>query len=122
LSEPANQELKGEEGMFSDQVITIAGRTITLTGHDIFMIIVSLVFGVIFWAALYFSRKRVVLLKKSRVTDDLTFELSRIADALERIANRPADRAIASAVARQLPTGPPPRTNSKSTVYSLFGR
>ena len=108
--------------MFSDYVVTIAGKSFTITGHDILMTAVSLVIGVVFWIALYFSRKRVVVLKSSSGVDQLTLELSRIADALERIANRPADRAIASAVARQLPTGPPPRTNSKSTVYSLFGR
>ena len=108
--------------MLSDFVITIAGRSFTITSHDIFMTIVSLVIGVIFWAALYFSRKRIVLLKKSSGTDQVTFELSRIADALERIANRPADRAIAAAMGRQDQIQPSPRRESKSSVYSLFGR
>lgn len=87
--------------MFSDFVVTIAGRSFTVTSHDIFMTIVSLVISVLFWAALYFSRKRIVLLKKSSGTDQVSLELSRIADALERIANRPVDRAIAAAMRRQ---------------------
>ncbi len=82
--------------MLSDHLITIAGRSITITSHDMIMTGVSLVIGLVFWAALYFSRKRIVVLKRSSGTDQLTFELSRIADALERIANRPADRAIAA--------------------------
>jgi hypothetical protein len=108
--------------MFSDFVITIAGRSFTITSHDIFMTLVSLVIGLIFWAALYFSRKRIVLLKKSSGTDQVTFELSRIADALERIANRPADRAIVAAMRRQHQAEPSPRRESKGVVYSLFGR
>jgi hypothetical protein len=107
--------------MFSDYVITIAGRNFTVTGHDIFMTAVSLIIGVIFWAALYFSRKRIVLLKRSSGTDQVTYELSRIADALERIANRPADRAISAAMRRQYQV-PPPQRESKGISYSMFGR
>ena len=108
--------------MFSDQVITIAGRSITITSHDAFMAVVSVVIGVLFWAALYFSRKRIVVLKRSHGTDQVTFQLSRIADALERIANHPADRAIAAASRRQLQAQPPPRRESQGVAYSMFGR
>lgn len=107
--------------MFSDVVITIAGRSITITSHDIFMTALSLVIGLVFWVALYFSRKRIVVLKRSSGTDQVTFELSRIADALERIANRPADRAIASAM-RPHQIQQPPRRESKGIAYSMFGR
>jgi hypothetical protein len=49
--------------------------------------------------------------------------LSRIADALERIANRPADRAIASALREQRELPPPPvQRESKGIAYSMFGR
>ena len=106
--------------MFADHVITIAGRSITITSHDMFMAIVSVVTGLIFWTALYFSRKRVVVLKRSNPTDQLTYELSRIADALERIANRPADRTIAAAMQPQV--SPPPERESKGKPYSMFGR
>jgi hypothetical protein len=106
----------------ADQVITIAGRSITITSHDILLVGVSLVIGLVFWMAFYFSRKRVVVLKRSSGTDQVTFELSRIADALERIANRPADRAIAAATRRQLQTQPAPPPNPQGVGYSLFRR
>ena len=108
--------------MFSDHLITIAGRSITITSHDLIMMLVSVVTGLLFWTALYFSRKRVIVLKRSSGTDQVTFELSRIADALERIANRPADEAIAAASQRQQQTQPPPRRNSPGISYSMFGR
>ena len=84
--------------MFADHVITIAGKTFILTGHDLLMVSFSLVSGIIFWLALYFSRKRIVVLKRSNAIDQLTYEVCRVADALERIANRPADGAIAAAM------------------------
>jgi hypothetical protein len=108
--------------MFSDYVITIAGRSFTITSHDIFMTMVSLVIGVVFWAALYFSRKRIVLLRRSSGTDQVAVELSRIADALERIANRPADRAIAAAMRPQNQVTPLLRRESKGMGYSILGR
>ena len=108
--------------MFSDHVITIMGRSITITSHDVFMASVSVVLGFLFWAAVYFSRKRIVVLKKSHGTDQVTLELSRIADALERIANRPADRAIAATTRRQFQAPPPPQRESQGIAYSMFGR
>ena len=108
--------------MFADHVITIAGRSIVITSHDIFMAIISIVTGLIFWAALYFSRKRVVVIKRSHSTDQLTFELSRIADALERIANRPADQAIAAAMQPRPQVPAPSEKVSKTAAYSIFGR
>jgi hypothetical protein len=86
------------------------------------MMCVSIVTGLLFWAVLYFSRKRIVVLKRSTGTDQVTFELSRIADALERIANRPADDAIAAASRRQQQLQPPPQRDSKNTEYSMFRR
>ena len=108
--------------MLSDHVISIAGRSITITSHDMLMMYVSIITGLLFWAALYFSRKRIVVLKRSSGTDQVTFELSRIADALERIANRPADEAIAAASRRQQLLQPPPQRESKNLSYSIFGR
>jgi hypothetical protein len=108
--------------LFSDHMITIAGRSITITSHDVFMTGVSIVIGLVFWAALYFSRKQIVVLKRSNGTDQVALELSRIADALERIANRPADRAIASAMRRQAQAQPPPQRESQGIAYSMFGR
>jgi len=111
----------GEETLFSDHLIHIAGRSFTLTGHDIFMTFVSLVFGLVFWAALYFSRKRIIVLKRSSGTDQVAYELSRIADALERIANQAADRSIVEA-ARQHQLSSPLQRESSGVAYSMFGR
>jgi hypothetical protein len=108
--------------LFSDHVITIAGRSITITSHDMLMMLVSVVTGLLFWTALYFSRKRIVVAKRSTGTDQVTFELSRIADALERIANRSAEAAIAAASRRQQQIQPPPQRESKGIAYSMFGR
>jgi hypothetical protein len=107
--------------LFSDHLITFAGRSVTITSHDLIMILVSVVTGLLFWTALYFSRKRIVVLKRSSGTDQVSFELSRIADALERIANRPADDAIAAASRRQQQTQPPPQRESPGISYSMFG-
>ena len=107
--------------MFSDHLITIAGRSITITSHDILLTVVSIVTGLVFWTALYFSRKRIVVLRRSSGTDQVALELSRIADALERIANHPADRVIAAASRRQM-VPPPPQRESKGITYSMFGR
>jgi len=108
--------------LFSDHLITFAGRSITITSHDMFMMLVSVVTGLLFWTALYFSRKRIIVLKRSSGTDQITFELSRIADALERIANRPADDAIAAASRRQQQTQTPPQRESPGISYSMLGR
>ena len=108
--------------MLSDYVITLAGKSITITSHDIIMTGVSVVVGLVFWTALYFSRKRIVVLKGSQSTDQLTFELSRIADALDRIANRPADNLIAEATRFQQQSQPPAQRESHGVSYSMFGR
>jgi hypothetical protein len=76
----------------------------------------------VFWTALYFSRKRIVVVKRSSGTDQLTFELSRIADALDRIANRPADDVIAAATRRQQQMQPSPKRESQGISYSMLGR
>ena len=108
--------------MFLDHVITIAGKSLTITSHDAFMTGVSVVIGLVSWAAFYFSRKQIVVLKRSNGTDQVAFELARIADALERIANRPADRAIAAATRRQFQAPPPPQRESQGIAYFMFGR
>jgi hypothetical protein len=107
--------------LFSDHVITVAGRSIAITGHDVFMVGVLVAIGLSFCAALYYSRQRIVVLKRSNGTDQVAFELSRIAEALERIANRPADRAIAAAT-RRVQAQPPPQRESQGVAYSMFGR
>ena len=87
-----------------------------------FVTVVSLLIGVLFWTALYFSRKRIVVVKRSSGTDQLTFEMSRIADALERLASQSADRTIAAATRRQTQVPPPPQREAQGVAYSMFGR
>lgn len=110
--------------MLSDHVISIAGHSITITSHDIFLTGASILFGLFFFVLLYFSRKRIVVLKRSGSTDQITYQLSRIADALDRIANQPAERAIAAASRRQQQGQilPPLQRESKGVAYSMFGR
>ena len=108
--------------MLSDHIITLAGRSITITSHDIVMTVVSLIIGLAFWTALYFSRKRIVVVNRSRATDQLTLELSRVADALDRIANRPVDQVIAEATRGQQQMQPSPQRESRGISYSMFGR
>jgi hypothetical protein len=124
-AEAANEQTLSpnqEETLFSDHLITIAGRSITITSHDMLMMFVSVVTGLLFWTALYFSRKRVVVLKRSSGTDQVTFELSRIADALERIADGAADRALAAVARRQQQMQPTAQRESQGVAYSMFGR
>ena len=115
--------------MLSDHVISIAGHSITITSHDLFLTGISILTGLFFWTILYFSRKRVVVLKRSASTDQIVFELSRIGNALDRIANQPAERAIAAAVRRQeqkqvqaSQATPPGQSEPKRVAYSMFGR
>jgi hypothetical protein len=113
-----------EERMFSDYVITIAGRSVTITSHDLMLISGSLLINLVFWAAVYFSRKQTVVLKRSTATEQVTRELSRVAEALERIANGPADRAIATAWRQQQEENEvlAERREPLSSRYSLLGR
>jgi hypothetical protein len=119
--------------MLSDRIISFFSRYITVTRHDLFLIAIAILVCMAFWSALYFSRKRVIVLRRSSGTDQLTSELSRIADALERIASQPADRVIA-AVRRQQRLSAPPASvppaapaapmarDSKMNPYSIFRR
>ena len=108
--------------MFSDSVITIAGRSITITSHDILLISVVVLVNLVFWAAVYFSQKRIVVLRRSNATEQVTRELQRIAEALERIANGPADRAIATALRRRDEDILADQRAAQSERYSLLDR
>ena len=64
----------------------------------------------------------IVVLKQSGATDQITWELSRIADALERIANRPADDATGGGTWHQHQWESPLQRESQRVAYSMFGR
>ncbi len=100
--------------MLSDHVFHFFGRTITLTSSEQLMAIVVLVIAATAWAILQFRRRRSVVVQRSAVSDQMLYELSRIADALDRIANRPIDRAISGASFRT--------DESRSIPLSMFGR
>lgn len=99
--------------MLSDHVFHFFGRTITLTSHEQLLLIVILVIAATAWAVQQFRRRRSIVIQRSAVSDQVVYELSRIADALDRIANRPVDQAIAAASQRD---------DSRTMPFSMFGR
>jgi len=100
--------------LLSDHVISLFGRTITITNHDQLFAIVMLAAVAAAWAVHLFRRRRTVVVQRSAVTDQMLYELARIADALERIANHPADQVIAAANRRA--------EQSRGNPLSIFGR
>lgn len=102
--------------MLSDHVIHFFSRTITITSQEQFVAILVLVVAATAWAVQQFRRRRTVVLQRSAVSDQVVYELARIADALERIANRPADEAIATASRNSQPQ------ESRGIPLSMFGR
>ena len=105
-----------EEKLLSDHVYHLFGRTITITGREELLAIVVLVVAATAWAVQQFRRRRAVVLQRSVVSDQIVYELSRIADALDRISNRPVDQYVAA----------PSRETDESTggriPLSMFGR
>jgi hypothetical protein len=85
-----------EEHLLSDHVFHFFGRTITITGREEFLAIMVLVVAATAWAVQQFRRRRAVVLQRSTVSDQIVYELSRIADALDRISNRPVEPFIAA--------------------------
>lgn len=102
--------------MLSDHVFHFFGRTITITSHEQFLAILLLAVAATAWAVQQFRRRRAVVLQRSAVSDQIVYELSRIADALDRISNRPVDHYIAG----------PSKEEEESTggriPLSMFGR
>src|SRR6266567_333947 len=105
-----------EEKLLSDHVYHFFDRAITITGSEEFLVIVVLVVAATAWAVQQFRRRRAVVLQRSAVSDQIVYELSRIADALDRISNRPADQLISAASSRQ------PEESTGRIPYSMFGR
>jgi len=100
--------------LLSDHVFNFFGRTMTITSHEQLITILLAVIMATTWAVQQFRRRRTVVLQRSVVTDQLAIELARIADALDRIANRPADQLIA-AVNKNT-------EESRGIPLSMFGR
>jgi hypothetical protein len=106
-----------EEKLLSDHVFHFFSRTITITANEQFLAIVMFVAAVTAWAVQQFRRRRSVVVQRSTVSDQLVYELSRIADALDRISNRPADQVIAAASSRQTE-----ESTGGRIPLSMFGR
>jgi hypothetical protein len=103
--------------LLSDHVFSFFGRTITITSHEELLAIILVVVAVTAWAVQQFRRRRSIVLQRSVVSDQLVYELSRIADALDRIANRPADQVIAAASSKQTE-----ESTGGRIPLSMFGR
>ena len=100
--------------MLSDHIFSFFGRTFTITRYEQLAAVAIVCIIVTAWAVQQFRRKRVIVVQRSAVSDQLLFELSRIADSLDRIANRPADEIIAAASQKD--------EDSRTIPYSIFGR
>jgi hypothetical protein len=81
--------------VLSDTFVTVGSHTMRLSTLAILLGGV-LLFGMAAFLVGLIRGRRVVL-QRSATTDELNAHLARIAEALERVANRPADRAIAEA-------------------------
>lgn len=101
--------------MLSDQVFHLFGRTITVTSHEQYLAIVVFLLAVTAWAVQQFRRRRSVVVQRSVVSDQVVYELARIADALDRIANRPVDQAISGATFSR-------EDEPRTMPFSMFGR
>jgi hypothetical protein len=118
-----------EEEMLSDS-ITFAGHTITqfqLLGLG------ALLLGVAAFL-MAFARERKTSLKRSDVTNELIIEMSRIAQALERIADQGASQMMrraaqdaarastAASAAKEAEAAQQPLPAPRRIAYSMFGR
>ena len=105
--------------MLSDYPFHIFGRTITITGREQFLALVFLAVAVLTWGVLQLRRRRAVVLQRSTVSDQIVYELSRIADALDRLGSRPLDQTLH-------PTIPAASSfkedEPRSMPFSMFGR
>jgi hypothetical protein len=109
--------------MLSDAVVSIGGHTIHFPSF--YLLLAAMLFLVIAGFLLGLSRGRRVV--RTVLTDEMAMHLGRIADTLDSIANRPADRSIAEA-SRRVETSSAETTDAApgeptgSVLYSMFGR
>ena len=106
--------------MLSDYPLHLLGRTINITGQEQFLAVVFILVAAATWGVLQFRRRRAIVLQRSAVTDQMVYELSRIADALDRLATRPMDQTFHEAIPTAVSTfkADEPRT----MPFSMFGR
>ena len=110
--------------MLSDAVISIGSHTVHFPSFYLLLSAMLLLVAAGFLLGLIRGRRVV----PTALTEEMAVNLGRIADTLERIANHPADRAIA-AVSREANPGASelsaeaaPAEQKGSVLYSMFGR
>jgi hypothetical protein len=99
---------------------------ITLAGHSVTMFQLLLAGGLLLGVAallLAMARRKRVAIHRSVVTDEIAIHLSRIADAVDRLANETAARRQSEAT-RQVNLPPPPKLGEEAhpASFSIFGR
>lgn len=114
--------------MYVEPGINIAGHVVTsfpllITGA-LLLCAAAMMMG--------YRRDLKATLGQSKVTDRLAEDLGRIANALERISNQPADAAIREAARRsavkmgapveETPVSEPASEDAHRVAYSIFGR
>ena len=104
--------------MLSDYPFHLFGRTINITGREQFLALVFILVAAATWGILQFRRRRAIVLQRSAVTDQMVYEMSRIADALDRLATRPLDQTIHPTLQATGLKEEEPRT----MPFSMFGR
>lgn len=109
----------GGKKVLSDYPFHLFGRTINITGQEQFLAVVFIVVAVATWGVLQFRRRRAVVLQRSAVTDQMVYELSRIADALDRLATRPLDQTIHHS---PLQSTSFKEDEPRTMPFSMFGR
>jgi hypothetical protein len=102
--------------VLSDYPFHLFGRTITITGHEQFLALVFLTVAATTWVILQSRRRRIVALQRSAVSDQVVYELSRIADALDRLASHSMDQTITATAASFKEDEP------RTMPFSMFGR
>jgi hypothetical protein len=108
-----------EDEVLSDYPFHLFGRTINITGQEQFLALVFILVATATWGILQFRRRRAVVLQRSAVTDQMVYELSRIADALDRLAARPVEQTFHQTV----PSGGNFKEEEPRTMpFSMFGR
>jgi membrane protein implicated in regulation of membrane protease activity len=114
--------------MYVEPGISIAGHVVTsfqlLIAGALLLCVAAILMG--------YRRDLKATLRQSGVTDRLAEDLGRIANALERIANQPADAAIRDAARKsaatigtpveKAPDAEPASEEAHRVAYSIFGR
>ncbi len=107
--------------MLSDTFVSFGSHTMRLST---FLILIGgvLLFGMAAFLMGLVRRRRMVV-QRSATTEELNVHLARIAEALERIASRPADHLIAEASRAAEPTADAKvSAPERTTPFSMFTR